>query len=219
MPETPTQRKKAARRYASPLRTEQARQTRQRILDAAREVLKREGFARVTLDTIARSAGVSVQTILANFGNKAGLFDALMRCDMESDFSGIAEAVRAESDIRQKLRVTADLFTRIHEAHAPSGGGALILPEPVGGSEGLSRLLAERAVYLRALAHELFDGVALRDGMTIDKAVALLEAYAGPPLHMILVRYYGWSGEEFRRWLGNAMIDAFLPPETRETRD
>lgn len=216
MPDTvrPPRRKKTSRRYDSPLRAEQARQTRLRILDAAREVLKREGFARVTLDTIARAAGVSVQTVLANFGNKAGLFEALMRLDMESDFSGIVEAVRAESDICRKLRLAAGFFTRIHEERAPCGSGAL-LPEPLGGSLELRRLLQERAVYLRALAEELFAGVPLREGLDLDRVVALLEAYTGPPLYMILVRYYGWSGDEFRLWLGNALIDALLPPEAR----
>lgn len=216
MPDTasPPQRKKTPRRYDSPLRAAQARQTRLRILSAARDVLKEEGFARVTLETVARAAGVSVQTILANFGNKAGLFEALMHLDMESDFSGLAEAVRAESDIRRKLRLTADFFTRIHEEHAPRGSGAL-LPEPLGGSEELRRLLQERAVYLRSLATELFDGVPLRDGLTLDKVVALLEVYSGPPLYMILVRYYGWTLDEFRRWLGNALIDALLPPDAR----
>ncbi len=211
----PPQRKKTPRRYDSPLRAEQARQTRLRILDAAREVLKREGFARVTLDTIARAAGVSVQTVLANFGNKAGLFEALMHRDMESDFSGIVEAVRAEDDICRKLRLTADFFTRIYEEHAPRGSGAL-LPEPLGGSVELRRLLQERAVYLRALAEELISGVPLRDDLTLDKVVALLEVYSGPPLYMILVRYYGWSNDEFRRWLGTALIDALLPPEARQ---
>ena len=216
MPDTasPPQRKKTSRRYDSPLRAAQARQTRLRILGAARDVLKKEGFARVTLETVARAAGVSVQTILANFGNKAGLFEALMHLDMESNFSGLAEAVRAESDIRRKLRLTADFFTRVHEEHAPRGSGAL-LPEPLGGSEELRRLLQERAVYLRSLATELFDGVPLRDGLTLDKVVALLEVYSGPPLYMILVRYYGWTNDEFRRWLGNALIDALLPPDAR----
>lgn len=208
---TPLPRKKTPRRYDSPLRAEQARQTRLRILDAAREALKREGFARVTLDTIARAAGVSVQTVLVNFGNKAGLFEALMRRDMESDFTGLLEAVRAGNDARRKLRIVAEFFTRIHEAHAP-GGGAL-LPEPVGGSEGLRRLLEDRAVYFRSLAEELFSGVPLREGISTGKAVALLEAYTGPPLYMILVRYYGWTNDEFRLWLGNALIDALLPPE------
>lgn len=207
----PPKRKTTHRRYDSPLRTEQARQTRMRILNAARDVLKREGFARVKLGTVARAAGVSVQTILANFGNKAGLFEALMHHDMESDFSGIVEAVRTESDIRRKLQLTADFFTRIHEAHAPRGSGAL-LPGPLGGSEELRRLLQERAVYLRSLAEELFTGEPLREGLNLDKVVALLEAYAGPPIYMILVRYYGWSIDEFRTWLGNALIDALLPP-------
>ena len=56
----PPKRKTTHRRYDSPLRTEQARQTRMRILNAARDVLKREGFARVKLGTVACAAGVFV---------------------------------------------------------------------------------------------------------------------------------------------------------------
>lgn len=208
----PPQHPKKSRRYDSPLRTAQAQKTRLRILEAARDVLKKEGFARVTLDAIARHAGFSVQTVLANFGSKAGIFEGLLRHDMESDFGGLVDAVRTESTARQKLLRAADFFTCIHEKRAPAGSGVLF-PEPLGGSLELRRLLEERAVYLRALAENIFTDTPLPEGLTLEKAVAILEAYAGPPLYILLVRYYGWTADDFRHWLGKALIDALLTPE------
>ena len=59
------------------VRGQKAEATRQRILEAARDQfdLRRSGF---TLDQVAATAGVSVQTILRSFGSKEGLvFEAI----------------------------------------------------------------------------------------------------------------------------------------------
>lgn len=57
-PDTPPR-----RRYRSELRTEQARSTRERILQAAAETFTRRGYAGTTIADIAASAGVSVETV------------------------------------------------------------------------------------------------------------------------------------------------------------
>ena len=52
-------------------RAEQARATRRRITDQALELFLRQGYAATTLEQIAASAGVAVQTVYFHFGNKA----------------------------------------------------------------------------------------------------------------------------------------------------
>src|SRR5580704_1216270 len=52
-------------------RAQQARATRQRITGQALELFLRQGYAATTLDQIAASAGVAVQTVYFHFGNKA----------------------------------------------------------------------------------------------------------------------------------------------------
>lgn len=64
------------RTYASPLREEQTRATRERILDAVTRVLGR-GVAELSVPAVAREAGVSVPTVYRHFGDKRELVEAL----------------------------------------------------------------------------------------------------------------------------------------------
>ena len=64
------------REYRSELRTEQAQETRTRILDATLRVMA-GGVATVSIPAVAREAGVSVPTVYRHFGSKSGLLKAL----------------------------------------------------------------------------------------------------------------------------------------------
>lgn len=68
----------ATRAYSSPLRAEQAAQTRARLLDAARDVATREGADALTLPRLAEAAGVSVPTVYRHFATPADLYAALI---------------------------------------------------------------------------------------------------------------------------------------------
>jgi AcrR family transcriptional regulator len=59
--------------------------TAQRILEAARRLLARSGFNALSLEKIAREAGVNKPLIFYYFGNKAGLLRALMNSVLEKD--------------------------------------------------------------------------------------------------------------------------------------
>ena len=54
--------KAVKRRYTSTRRDEQARETRLRIIGAARELFVTNGYGRTTLVEIAREAAVAVET-------------------------------------------------------------------------------------------------------------------------------------------------------------
>ena len=62
----------SSRPYSMAKRGEQAAATKQRIIDAARELISSE-TPDFTLALVAESAGTSVQTVLRAFGNKEGL--------------------------------------------------------------------------------------------------------------------------------------------------
>jgi AcrR family transcriptional regulator len=65
------------RPYRLGKRQEGVDETRERILEAARRLLKGDGYAQFTLDTVAREADVSRATVYYQFGSKAGLLEAL----------------------------------------------------------------------------------------------------------------------------------------------
>jgi AcrR family transcriptional regulator len=70
--------RRATRSYNGALRREQAQMTRTRILDAARRILVSGTYSSVTMDDIAKEAGVSYQTVYAIFGSKLRLAKDLM---------------------------------------------------------------------------------------------------------------------------------------------
>ncbi len=64
------------RQYRSPLRDQQAVETRARILDALVRVMAR-GIADLSIPAVAREAVVSIPTVYRHFGSKAGLLREL----------------------------------------------------------------------------------------------------------------------------------------------
>jgi AcrR family transcriptional regulator len=55
-----------------------AAENRRRILEAAREVLARRGAAGMSMEAVAREAGVGKATVFRRFGDRAGLTQALI---------------------------------------------------------------------------------------------------------------------------------------------
>ena len=65
--------RKAPRGYNMNLRQEQSRETRRRIVEAARTLYLARGYQAVTMADIVERAGVAYQTVYATFGNKLRL--------------------------------------------------------------------------------------------------------------------------------------------------
>ncbi len=65
------------RDYQSPLRQEQARRTREQILDGLIQAMARGGLADLSIPVVAREAGVSVPTIYRYFHTKRELIESL----------------------------------------------------------------------------------------------------------------------------------------------
>ncbi|MDF1606336.1 TetR/AcrR family transcriptional regulator [Nocardioides sp. YIM 152315] len=70
---------KTTRRYTMTARAEAVERTRLRLLDAAIELAETRLVSEISLDDIAATAGVSVQTLLRHFGSRAGLIEAARR--------------------------------------------------------------------------------------------------------------------------------------------
>jgi AcrR family transcriptional regulator len=75
------------RGYVKVARARAEAQTRTALLDAADEAFLSGPWDRVALESIARSAGVSKQTLLRHFGSKDGLLEAVLR----RGFAGVEE--------------------------------------------------------------------------------------------------------------------------------
>jgi len=105
---------KSTRRYESPRRREQAAATRREILESARRLFARQGYAATTMAAIAAEAGVALKTVYVAFETKAGVLRALWNVLLRGDEGDapVAErewyrAVLDEPDPERQLRMNA----------------------------------------------------------------------------------------------------------------
>ncbi|MFD0418536.1 TetR/AcrR family transcriptional regulator [Streptomyces sp. NPDC127108] len=117
---------------AAPTERADAARNRLRILDAARRLLAADGFAELSLDAVAKEAGVGVGTVYRRFHNRAGLVYALIE-DNETRFQEAFTrhcedgAPAAHERLRAFLHGMAELVDEnrelllLAEASAPAG--------------------------------------------------------------------------------------------------
>jgi AcrR family transcriptional regulator len=78
------------RKYDASGRREAAEQTRLRVLHAARDLFAERGYAGTSVTAIARSAGVSVDTLYATIGRKPQLLLAVHDMELAGGGSPVA---------------------------------------------------------------------------------------------------------------------------------
>jgi len=83
---------------------------RQAILDAAKAMFTRHGFAGVSMDQIAAEAGVSKLTVYSHFGDKEALFAAAVRAKCEEQLPDLFAAPRRGSLRTQLLAIARGFF-------------------------------------------------------------------------------------------------------------
>src|SRR5690349_24876822 len=84
------------RTYDNSRRAEQARATRRRIVDSARDLLLARGYATTTIAQVARAAGVSSETVQKGFGTKAALAKAVYDGTLVGDDERVPRRERPE---------------------------------------------------------------------------------------------------------------------------
>src|SRR5256885_1857069 len=96
---------KKKRPYKSPARERQAGDTRRRIVEAARQLLQREGYAGMTIEAIAQRAEVSAQSVYAIFKSKTGILIELLDQSMFGpEYEEVVLQALGASDPETRLR-------------------------------------------------------------------------------------------------------------------
>ena len=126
------------RKYEQRLRAEAAEETRQRILDAVYERLRDAPTEQVSVDRIARMAGVARSTVYLIFGSRSGLFDAFADHLWErAGFDRLVEVVArpdARANLRDAMRVGTELWAADRDVFNALYGMSQLDPEAVGGA-------------------------------------------------------------------------------------
>jgi AcrR family transcriptional regulator len=199
---------KRQRRYNSPLRAEQANETRRRILVAARELFLADGYRSTTVAAVAAAAGVSPDTIYASLGGKRGLLErvfAQAREDPDDPAQRAQERRREEvrqlTDPHERLRrligLSCETLARISPVHAVIRGAAD--GDPVA-AELLSDML-DRRLEVQSRNLHTYLGAGLRDGLSMDEAAERYSALLSPDLYTLLTVDRGWPPNRYEAWI------------------
>ena len=162
----------ATRRYEQRLRAQSAEETRRRILDALYDQMREAPARPVSIDGVARAAGVARSTVYVIFGSRAGLFDAFAADVLErGGFQRVVDAV-ADPDPRVHLRdgITGGVhtFAAHRDVFRVLVSMAELDADAVGGA--MQRMDERRAKGMTRLARRLQRNDLLREGVTVKQA-------------------------------------------------
>jgi AcrR family transcriptional regulator len=194
---------------AAPNAARRSERARTAILEAALELARDEGYARLSMEGIARRAGVGKQTIYRWWPSKAAvIFDAIL--DQNSQPSGevlIPDTGDLESDLRGLIRATvAEL------RDAPTDRLQRALVAEIQGDLDVANDLVERLLQpqMQAVAARIEAAVlAGQASESVDPEV-VLELIFGPIVHRWLLRT-GELSDAYSDRLTAAVMRALRP--------
>jgi len=209
---------KGRRRYDSPRRQAQARETRDNILEAARERFLRDGFGQTTVAAIAADAGVSVDTIYKTYGGKPGLVRAIYDKALAGEGPVHAEArsdalQTGEGDARTIMRGLGRFVSEIAPLVAP----VLLLVEDAAATDpAMAELEADlddqRLKRMTHNAENLARAGHLRTDLTVEEAGLVMWTLTSAHVYELLVMRRGWSLERLGDLNATILTAALLPP-------
>ena len=212
---------KPRRRYDSARRAEQARQTRAAVVEAARRLFLRDGFAATTIAAIAAEAQVSVETIYKAFGGKPGLVRAICATALAGEGPVPAETrsdelQAQEPDPRKIIRGWGELTIEVAPRIAPI---LLLVRSAAATDPEMAALRAEmdtgRLTRMTSNARNLAEAGHLRDDITVEQAGEVMWTYSSPELYELLVLGPRLAGRTLRHL--HSRRDDRRPAPTRST--
>lgn len=201
------------------MRAKQAHSTRNRVVAAAAELFIKSGFARTTIASVARTSGVSAETIYATFDGKRGLLEAVIEAriagpstiplEEQSAWDAIARNTTARARLRAYIAFASTVLDRTSPIHGVIRGASD--SEPFA-RELSVRLLRER---LESNVKHLRDyiGRDLRRGVALRGAAERFCALTSPETHHLLTEQLGWTLRAYRDWITKVLEDDLLGAE------
>lgn len=206
------------RSYDASERRTQSAETRQRIIDAARELFLNRGYRATTVAAIAAGAGVHPDSVYALVGRKPVVLRELIEQALSGTDHAVAgeerdyvSAMRAEPDPARKLAIYAGAVRRMQTRMAPLFLALRDASSTEPEAEAVWREISDRrATNMRKLVRDLRDAGGLRSGLSVDQAADTVWAMNSPELYVMLTVDRGWSPLRFERWLADSWCRLLL---------
>jgi len=199
------------RRYDASARRAASAATRQRIIDAARDLIVDRGYRSTTIASIAERAEVNVDTVYELVGRKPVLLRELIEQAISGTDRAVAAeerdyvvALRAEPDPHAKLKIyakatrenqqrLAPLFLALRDASATQPEAQQVWQE----------ISDRRAANMRKFAEDLRRTGHLRTDLPIDQAADVVWATNSSELFVMLTIERGWPADRYEHWLAD----------------
>jgi AcrR family transcriptional regulator len=207
------------RTYKSPVRQRQAGDTRVRIIEATRALLQREGYAGMTIESIAQRAEVSAQSVYAIFKSKTGiLIELLDQSTFDADYDDAVRRALSATDPETRLRLAAPIARQIHDAQSATfdllRGAGVVAPELAKLEQQREDLRYERQ---ERMIISLHDAGRLQPGLDPATARDIFWMLTGRDVYRMLVRERSWSSQKYQDWLADSLVHSLLTPRRRRT--
>ncbi|HEY3464103.1 MAG TPA: helix-turn-helix domain-containing protein [Amycolatopsis sp.] len=206
------------RRYDTSRRAEQARENRRRILTAASGLFREKGYAGTAMPEVAKTAGVSVQTVYKAFANKATLLKAVFDVTVAGDDEDVPiadrdfiAAIQAEPSAARKIEM---YFAHLAEVGPAVFPVQLLARDAAAADPAAAEVWAQmRAETLTAMTYFSADLLAtgeVRAGLSAEDVRDVLWTYHGPEQYELLCQERGWSPQRYGEFLRAAVTAAVL---------
>lgn len=194
-----------------------AARTRATVVEAATRLFVERGYTATTIEDVAASAGVAVQTIYYAFGNKRTLLGAVLDASIAGDLEPLpvldrpwVTRLRGERDpavvvgslVRETVRIVAratPIYEVIRRASADPEVGAV-----------LQRNREARRVAQRGFVQILHDGGHLAPDVDLDTAADVYYALLNEEVFQLLVDVCGWDVERVASWATSLMVEQLV---------
>jgi AcrR family transcriptional regulator len=204
------------------------RETRRRLLVAARAEFAERGYAAATVIRIAERADVSVQTLYSNWGNKRNLLRAVMESAVTGDDDiplvagqppAIIVATLDPDDAKDPRRLLAHLSHQYRLLAERSAVGWQTYRDAAGVDPDIAADWQQLSDLRRAGFQAMFASLpasALRPGLSNAAAADTAWVVASPDSHDLLVRRAGYSYDQLEQWVRTTLSAALLPDGYRD---
>jgi AcrR family transcriptional regulator len=198
------------------------RETRRRLLLAARDEFAESGYRAATVARIADRADVAVQTLYHAWGSKRDLLRGVLELaltgndEIHLDREGLPRVMLAEVDpavkrdpdallvhLAHQFRVLAERAAPIWKTYRDA---AAVDPDIAADWAGL---MAIRRVNF-ATMYEAVPRKAWRNGLTPERAIDTIWTIASPQSHELLVGVLGYTYDDFEAWTLETLRAAVL---------
>lgn len=203
------------RNYRSPIRERRARETRHRIVGAARKLFSEQGYGATTVQMIADQAGVALQTIYASVGSKRQILSALLdEIEEEAHLGQITPEIEQAEDPREQIRLQVTFGRQLFEdgfdvINTLQGAGTIEPDMAAAYHEGNQRHLASQ----RRLTTSWDTRGLLREGLDHRLAADILATLTSFESYCWLTIECGWDGAQYEQWLIDTIPGLLLRPE------